>query len=82
MNDGATADGEHRLRISFVGSGSEYFRIWVVNLLLTLVLFERLAQRGGADEAAADRGPPMAFASHPADAERVRFFRDATVGLR
>jgi len=24
----------------------------------------------------------MAFASHPADAERVRFFRDAAVGLR
>ena len=47
-----------------------------------VVLFERLGQRGGAAEAAADRGPPMAFASHPADAERVRFFRDAAVGLR
>ena len=31
---------EHRsrtLRITFTGSGSEYFRIWIVNLLLTLV---------------------------------------------
>jgi uncharacterized membrane protein YjgN (DUF898 family) len=27
----------HRLPISFTGSGSEYFRIWIVNLLLTLV---------------------------------------------
>lgn len=36
MNDAST--GEVRtLRIRFVGSGSEYFRIWIVNLLLTLV---------------------------------------------
>ena len=28
---------EHRLPLRFVGSGSEYFRIWIVNLLLTLV---------------------------------------------
>lgn len=31
---------EHRwrkLRITFTGSGSEYFRIWIVNLLLTLI---------------------------------------------
>jgi uncharacterized membrane protein YjgN (DUF898 family) len=27
----------HLLRIEFTGSGSEYFRIWIVNLLLTLV---------------------------------------------
>jgi uncharacterized membrane protein YjgN (DUF898 family) len=27
----------HTLPISFTGSGSEYFRIWIVNLLLTLV---------------------------------------------
>jgi uncharacterized membrane protein YjgN (DUF898 family) len=27
----------HELRLRFVGSGSEYFRIWIVNLLLTLV---------------------------------------------
>lgn len=27
----------HRLPVSFSGSGSEYFRIWIVNLLLTLV---------------------------------------------
>lgn len=28
---------EHRLEIRFTGSGSEYFRIWSVNLLLTLL---------------------------------------------
>src|SRR5688500_17490810 len=28
---------EHRLALRFTGSGSEYFRIWIVNLLLTLV---------------------------------------------
>jgi uncharacterized membrane protein YjgN (DUF898 family) len=27
----------HRMHIGFTGSGSEYFRIWIVNLLLTLV---------------------------------------------
>jgi uncharacterized membrane protein YjgN (DUF898 family) len=27
------------LRVEFTGSGSEYFRIWIVNLLLTLVTF-------------------------------------------
>jgi uncharacterized membrane protein YjgN (DUF898 family) len=27
----------HRLKIEFTGSGSEYFRIWIVNLLLLLV---------------------------------------------
>lgn len=29
----------HPLDIRFTGSGSEYFRIWIVNLLLTLVTF-------------------------------------------
>jgi len=28
---------EHQLSVRFTGSGSEYFRIWIVNLLLTLV---------------------------------------------
>ena len=28
---------DHRLEIQFTGSGSEYFRIWIVNLLLILV---------------------------------------------
>ena len=31
------APAAHELRLRFVGSGSEYFRIWIVNLLLTLV---------------------------------------------
>ena len=42
-----------------------------------VVLFERLAERPGADA-----GPPLALASHPADDERKRFFRDAAGGLR
>lgn len=29
----------HQMDIRFTGSGSEYFRIWIVNLLLTLVTF-------------------------------------------
>lgn len=36
----STAQGTalpHRLDIRFTGSGSEYFRIWIVNLLLTVV---------------------------------------------
>ena len=33
----STAPRERRLEIRFTGSGSEYFRIWSVNLLLTIV---------------------------------------------
>ena len=29
----------HQLQIEFTGSGSEYFRIWIVNLLLMFVTF-------------------------------------------
>ena len=32
----STMEG-HPLRVEFTGSGSEYFRIWIVNLLLTLI---------------------------------------------
>ena len=46
MNDAVSglegpAEGQQsfHLRISFTGSGSEYFRIWIVNLLLLLVTF-------------------------------------------
>jgi len=42
-----------------------------------VLLFERLARRPGAGT-----GPPMALASHPADDERVRYFRDPGAGLR
>ncbi len=35
--DVAPAAGESRFPVRFVGSGSEYFRIWIVNLLLTIV---------------------------------------------
>lgn len=31
------ADDAHKLSIEFTGSGSEYFRIWIVNLLLLIV---------------------------------------------
>lgn len=31
------AAGDHHLSVRFTGSGSEYFRIWIVNLLLMLV---------------------------------------------
>ncbi len=37
--------------------------------------FERLAQLPGADD-----GPPMALASHPADAERMRYFQQPDAG--
>jgi hypothetical protein len=30
-------DLPQRLKVEFTGSGSEYFRIWIVNLLLTIV---------------------------------------------
>jgi uncharacterized membrane protein YjgN (DUF898 family) len=33
----ATPSSGHPERIAFIGSGSEYFRIWIVNLLLTIV---------------------------------------------
>ena len=33
----STELGNIKLRLEFTGSGSEYFRIWIVNLLLTLV---------------------------------------------
>ncbi|MBA4176103.1 MAG: hypothetical protein C0505_06025 [Leptothrix sp. (in: Bacteria)] len=42
------------------------------------LFFERLAQRRPGDL----RGPPMALASHPADDERMRYFRDPGAGLR
>jgi uncharacterized membrane protein YjgN (DUF898 family) len=35
--DPSTLEGQTRLPVRFTGSGSEYFRIWIVNLLLTLV---------------------------------------------
>lgn len=43
-----------------------------------VTLFERLAARPGkAGGQPQDDGPPIAFASHPADEERMRFFREA-----
>ena len=34
---GESSAAQTQLPISFTGSGSEYFRIWIVNLLLTFV---------------------------------------------
>ncbi len=41
LSDGRapTTDRGQTLDIRFTGSGSEYFRIWIVNLLLTLITF-------------------------------------------
>jgi uncharacterized membrane protein YjgN (DUF898 family) len=59
------------LSIRFVGSGSEYFRIWIVNLLLTLVTIgfyhpfakaRRLVYFHGATEVG---GQPLAFLGDP-----------------
>lgn len=63
--------GQQRLPVRFVGSGSEYFRIWVVNLLLTLVTVgiyypyakvRRLKYFHGATEVA---GNPLSFHANP-----------------
>ena len=62
---------EHRLPLRFVGSGSEYFRIWIVNLLLTLVTLglyypfakvRRLRYFHGATEVG---GHPLSFHADP-----------------
>lgn len=37
MLDAPAAAGPQRLSVEFTGSGSEYFRIWLVNLLLSIV---------------------------------------------
>ena len=65
------AGGEYRLPLRFVGSGSEYFRIWIVNLLLTLVTLglyypfakvRRLRYFHGATEVG---GHPLSFHADP-----------------
>ncbi len=71
MQTDPTPAGEHRLPLRFVGSGSEYFRIWIVNLLLTLVTLglyypfakvRRLRYFHGATEVG---GHPMSFHADP-----------------
>ncbi|MFM7506404.1 MAG: YjgN family protein [Rubrivivax sp.] len=71
MNDAAIADSPTRLPLRFVGSGSEYFRIWIVKLLLTLVTLglyypfakvRRLKYFHGATELA---GQPFSFHADP-----------------
>lgn len=67
----AVAQGPAELGIRFVGSGSEYFRIWIVNLLLTLVTLgfyypfaktRRLKYFYGATEVG---GHPLSFHGKP-----------------
>ncbi|EGI76684.1 hypothetical protein HGR_10340 [Hylemonella gracilis ATCC 19624] len=67
----AVALGPAELGIRFVGSGSEYFRIWIVNLLLTLVTLgfyypfaktRRLKYFYGATEVG---GHPLSFHGKP-----------------
>jgi len=66
-----SAPGQTELAIRFVGSGSEYFRIWLVNLLLTLVTLgfyypyaktRRLKYFYGATEVG---GHPLSFHGQP-----------------
>ncbi|QBK04320.1 peptidase M48 [Hylemonella gracilis] len=42
-----------------------------------VVFFERMAARQPARRSPEEGGPPIALASHPADAERIRFFTEA-----
>lgn len=67
----STAPAVHQLPLRFVGSGSEYFRIWIVNLLLTLVTLglyypfakvRRLRYFHGATEVG---GAPLSFHADP-----------------
>ncbi len=71
MDADSVAGGEHRLSVQFLGSGSEYFRIWIVNLLLTLVTLglyypyakvRRLRYFHGASELG---GHPLSFHANP-----------------
>lgn len=67
----ADPGGEHRLPLRFIGSGSEHFRIWIVNLLFTLVTLglynpfakvRRLRYFHGATEVG---GHPLSFHADP-----------------
>jgi uncharacterized membrane protein YjgN (DUF898 family) len=68
---GGSTPTPHTLPVRFVGSGSEYFRIWIVNLLLTLVTIglyypfakvRRLRYFHGATEVG---GAPLSFHADP-----------------
>jgi uncharacterized membrane protein YjgN (DUF898 family) len=87
MDQTAAAAGEHRLPVVFVGSGSEYFRIWIVNLLLTLVTLglyypyakvRRLRYFHGATEVG---GQPLSFHADPKKMLRGYLLVAAMVGL-
>ncbi len=78
---------EHNLAVQFTGSGSEYFRIWVVNLLLVLVTLgiyfpwakvRRLRYFYGATQIA---GAPLDFHGDPKKMLRGYALTGALVGL-
>jgi uncharacterized membrane protein YjgN (DUF898 family) len=78
---------EHHLAIQFTGSGSEYFRIWIVNVLLILVTLgiyfpwakvRRLRYFYGATEIA---GAPLDFHGDPKKMLRGYLLTGALVGL-
>jgi uncharacterized membrane protein YjgN (DUF898 family) len=65
------APAAHELRLRFVGSGSEYFRIWIVNLLLTLVTvglyypFAKVRRMRYFHNATEVGGAPLSFHADP-----------------
>ncbi len=65
------APAAHELRLRFVGSGSEYFRIWIVNLLLTLVTiglyypFAKVRRMRYFHNATEVGGAPLSFNADP-----------------
>lgn len=78
---------EHNLSVQFTGSGSEYFRIWAVNLLLVLVTLgiyfpwakvRRLRYFYGATQIA---GAPLDFHGDPKKILRGYLLTGALVGL-
>jgi uncharacterized membrane protein YjgN (DUF898 family) len=78
---------EHNLSVQFTGSGSEYFRIWIVNLLLVLVTLgiyfpwakvRRLRYFYGSTEIA---GAPLDFHGDPKKMLRGYLLTGALVGL-
>ncbi len=82
-----SAPREHQLLLHFTGSGSEYFRIWIVNLLLVLVTLgiyfpwakvRRLRYFYGATEVG---GAPLDFHGDPKKMLRGYLLTGALVGL-
>jgi uncharacterized membrane protein YjgN (DUF898 family) len=82
-----SAPREHQLTVQFTGSGSEYFRIWIVNLLLVLVTLgiyfpwakvRRLRYFYGSTQVG---GAPLDFHGNPKKMLRGYLLTGALVGL-